>query len=355
MTTREPISYEDAGVNITAQNTALDKAKQKIRASFTPGVIGDVGSFGGLFDLARAGATDQILVASADGVGTKLEVARMAGQHNGVGRDLVQHCIDDILVQGARPLFFMDYVGTGKLDPDIIAEVIGGCADACRDNGLALLGGETAEMPGLYKDSDYDLVGFIVGAVQRDKLLDGTRVAPGQVLLGLESAGLHTNGYSLARKIAFERLGLTVNDRPKALEGRSVGEALLAPHRSYLKPVWPLLEANRVAALAHITGGGLLENMPRTLNGHVAVIDRNSWRPPALFSWLCEEGAVEMDERYRVLNMGIGLVLVVAPEEEAAVREHFASIGETVHGIGHVAARAEGQTEDVIWSDASSS
>ncbi len=353
MTTREPISYEDAGVNITAQNTALDLAKQKIRASFTPGVIGDVGSFGGLFDLARAGATDHVLVASADGVGTKLEVARMAGEHSGVGRDLVQHCIDDILVQGARPLFFMDYVGTGKLDPNIIAEVIGGCADACRDNGLALLGGETAEMPGLYKDSDYDLVGFIVGSVQRDKLLDGTRVAPGQVLLGLESAGLHTNGYSLARKIAFERLGLTVDDRPEGLEGRSVGEALLAPHLSYLTPVWPLLEEKRVAALAHITGGGLLENMPRALNGHACVIDRESWTPPALFRWLCEEGAVEMDERYRVLNMGIGLVLVVSPDEEAAVRSHLESVGETVHKIGHVQARGAGQDEDVIWADGS--
>lgn len=350
MTTKEPLSYRDAGVDITAQNTALERCKQKVRASFTPGVLGDVGSFGGLFDLAKAGADGAVLVASADGVGTKLDVARMAGKHDGVGRDLVQHCIDDILVQGARPLFFMDYVGTGKLDPDVIAEVIGGCADACRENGLALLGGETAEMPGLYDGGDYDLVGFIVGAVERDKLLDGSRVKPGQVLLGVESAGLHTNGYSLARKIVFERLNAKLEDRPSALEGASVEEALLAPHRSYLDLVWPLLEGNRIAALSHITGGGLLENIPRTLNGHRAVIDREAWTTPPLFRWLCEEGAVDRDESYRVFNMGIGLVLVVDEAEVGSIEAHFAALDESLYRIGHVGERDEGGVE---WADGS--
>ncbi len=343
-----PLSYKDAGVDIDAQNQALASAREAIRRSFTPGVLGDVGSFGGLFDPSRVGCgQDWVLVASADGVGTKLTVAALAGVYDGVGRDLVQHCIGDILVQGARPLFFMDYVGTGKLDPQVVAGLITGCANACRDNGLALLGGETAEMPGLYREGDFDLVGFIVGAARRDRLIDGSRVRPGQVLLGLESSGLHTNGYSLARKIVFERLGLTVNDRPAALGGRTVGEALLAPHRSYLAPLWPLVEEGRLAALAHITGGGLLENPPRALPGCHAVVDRNAWEVPPLFRWLCEEGGIERDERYRVFNMGIGMVLAVDAKDSAAIEEQLSSSGERVHRIGHVAEGA-GETR---WAD----
>ncbi len=344
---KTPIQYKDAGVNIDSQDEALARSKAAIQASFTPGVVGDVGSFGGLFDMARAGVDGQLLVASADGVGTKLEVAKMAGIHDGVGRDLVQHCINDILVQGAKPLFFMDYVGTGRLDPDVVSDLIRGCAQACADNGLALLGGETAEMPGLYADGDFDLVGFIVGSVPREKLLDGSRVRAGQRLLGLTSDGLHTNGYSLARKVVFERLGLSVQDRPEALEGVSVGEALLAPHRSYLAPLAPLLDAGRIAAMAHITGGGLLDNLPRILGQHDAVIDRNAWQRPPLFRWLVEEAGIDDQEAYRVFNMGIGMVLLVEPDEAAAIQTQLQAAGETVYALGDVVS-GEGR---VRWAE----
>ncbi len=246
------------------------------------------------------------------------------------------HCIDDILVQGARPLFFMDYVGTGKLEPHVVSELIRGCAEACRESSLALLGGETAEMPGLYAQGDFDLVGFIVGAVQPDRLIDGSRVQPGQVLLGLRSSGLHTNGYSLARKIAFERLGLAVHDRPAELEGASVAEALLAPHRSYFDVLWPLVEAGRIAGMAHITGGGLLDNLPRMLGACDARIDLTTWQRPAVFRWLCDAGRIEQREAYRAFNMGIGMVLIVAPEEADAIISDLAARGEEALRIGEL-------------------
>lgn len=343
--TDTPLTYRDAGVDIGAQDEALARARAAIRSSFTPGVVGDVGSFGGLFDLARAGADGHLLVASADGVGTKLEVARRAGIHHTVGRDLVQHCINDILVQGARPLFFMDYVGTGRLEPAVVSDLIRGCAEACADNGLALLGGETAEMPGLYSDGDFDLVGFIVGSVPRERLLDGSRVRPGQVLIALPSEGLHTNGYSLARKILFERQGHELADRPEALGGQSVQEALLAPHRSYLEATWPLLERDEVAAMAHITGGGLVDNLPRVLAGHRAVIDLESWTPAPLFRYLVDAGAVPRDEAYQAFNMGVGLVLVVDAERADAVVEDLRSRGESPWRLGVLDDRGEG----VVW------
>ena len=253
--TSDSLTYKQAGVDIDAQEEALALSKAAIKRSATAGVLADVGLFGGLFDPAKMGCGNSVLVASADGVGTKLDVAKKVGIYDTVGRDLVQHCIDDILVQGARPLFFMDYVGTGRLDPKVVSGLIQGCADACTDNGLALLGGETAEMPGLYAEGDFDLVGFIVGAVERDRILDGSRVQSGQVLLGLPSLGLHTNGYSLARMILFDRLGLSLEDKPTELDGRTVAEALLAPHKSYYSALWPLLETQKIAAMAHITGG----------------------------------------------------------------------------------------------------
>ena len=333
------LSYADAGVSIDSQDEALARSKAAIRESFTPGVVGDVGLFGGLFDLGRAGCGQGMLVASADGVGTKLEVAVRAGVFDTVGRDLVQHCINDILVQGAKPLFFMDYVAAGKLDPQVIAAVISGCAHACRDNGLALLGGETAEMPGLYADADFDLAGFIVGVVEPDKLLDGSRVRAGQVLLGLRSAGLHTNGYSLARKVLFDVLGLGLDDRPPELGGATVAEALLAEHRSYLAPLWPCLEQDQLAALAHITGGGLRDNLPRLLGGKFdAVVDRDAWEVPGLFRLLVEGGDVAADEAYRTFNMGIGMVLFVEPERVAEVQASLGSRGEESVRIGEVVA-----------------
>ncbi len=332
------MTYRDAGVDIDAADAAMDRVKGAIRRTFTAGVKSDVGLFGGLFDPALVEAGGDLLVASADGVGTKLEIARRAGVYHTVGRDLVHHCIDDILVQGARPLFFMDYVGVGKMDPAVVSELIRGCAEACADNGLALLGGETAEMPGTYALDDFDLVGFIVGAVRPDALLDGSRVRPGQVLLGLASSGLHTNGYSLARKIAFEVLGLEVDDRPPELEGASVGEALLAPHRSYLGPLWPLVQEGRLAAMAHITGGGLRDNLPRVLGGCDAVLRPGSWPVPPVLRWLCEAGGIAEEERHRTFNMGIGMVLIVDPQEVAGVERSLRGSGEEVFAIGEVVA-----------------
>lgn len=340
----KPLSYKDAGVDIAAQDEALARSKAAIRASFTPGVLGDVGAFGGLFDPARMGFGEgAILVSSADGVGTKLEVAKRAGIHDTVGRDLVNHCINDILVQGATPLFFMDYVGTGKLDPAVVSDLIRGCAEACRESGLALLGGETAEMPGLYADGDFDLVGFIVGAVQRDKLIDGSKVAAGQTLLALPSAGLHTNGYSLARKIVFERLGLELDDTPEELGGRTVGEALLAEHRSYAKIMAPLLAEDLVAGMSHITGGGLPGNVNRMLTDTDAEIDLASWEVPGLFRLLVAGGGVERDESYTAFNMGVGLVIAVEADQaeraSALLREAGEEpwvIGKLVPGTGQV-------------------
>jgi len=349
MTSTDPLTYRDAGVDIAAQDEALERARGSIRSTFTPGVLGDVGSFGGLFDLERAGASGEVLVASADGVGTKLEVAKRAGVYDTVGRDLVQHCINDILVQGARPLFFMDYVGMGRLEPEVASGLIAGCADACREHRVALLCGETAEMPGLYADGDFDLAGFIVGSVNRDHLLDGSKVEPGQVLLGLESSGLHTNGYSLARKVMFERLELDVGDRPEALGGVTVGDALLAPHRCYLNQLWRLIEEQKVTALGHITGGGLVDNLPRVLGGHDAVIDKAAWQVPALFKLLCDAGSVPEEDSYQAFNMGIGIVLAVRPEDVGEVTAHLQALDEVVYTLGEVVS-AVGEVGEVRWA-----
>jgi phosphoribosylformylglycinamidine cyclo-ligase len=341
--------YAQAGVDIERKYAAVERATAAIRSTFTPGVVGDVGLFGGLFDPAKMGFRDALLVASTDGVGTKLEVAKRCRVYDTVGRDLVHHCIGDILVQGAWPLFFLDYIAVGRMEPDMVSDIIRGCADACREAGLALLGGETAEMPGLYQPGDFDLAGTIVGAVQRDKLLDGSRVRPGQALIGLRSSGLHTNGYSLARRVLFEELKLAVGDRPAELCGPSVGEALLAVHRNYLPILWPLLQQDRVQALAHITGGGLVDNVPRVLGRCDAVIDRTTWQPPALFRFLCEHGRVAPEEAYQVFNMGIGMVAFVEPADLPAVREHLQRMGEDAPQIG-VTEPARGAEGAVRWA-----
>jgi phosphoribosylformylglycinamidine cyclo-ligase len=339
------ISYKDAGVDIDAKENLLERAKGAIRKSFTPGVLGDVGLFGGLFDPAKVGFADAILVATADGVGTKLEVARRAKVYDTVGWDLVNHCINDALVQGARPLFFLDYVAMGRLDEEICGALIAGCAEACRASGLALIGGETAEMPGVYREGDFELAGFLVGAVKREHLLDGSRVRPGQVLLGLSSSGLHTNGYSLARRILFERLELGLGDRPTELGGKTVQEALLAIHRPYLDVLWPLIEARKLAAMAHITGGGLPGNVNRVLGSCDAVIDREAWTPPGLFQLLVRGGELDPEEAYRALNMGIGMVLLVEPDLVAEVERDLARRGERVVRIGRTTA-GDGR---VLW------
>jgi phosphoribosylformylglycinamidine cyclo-ligase len=339
VTTKTPLDYKSAGVDISAKEQALKAARSDIRSTFTPGVLGDVGLFGGLFDAARVGCNDHVLVASADGVGTKIEVARRARRYDTLGHDIVNHCINDILVQGARPLFFLDYVASGRFEPPVFAELIRGLAAACRAHGIALLGGETAEMPGTYKDGDFDLAGFIVGAVERQRILDGSRIRAGQVLLGLGSSGLHTNGYSLARKVLFEALKLDVDARPAALGGRSVGEALLEPHRAYLDALWPLLQRDRIAALVHITGGGIPGNVPRVLGAQFdALIDRRTWEVPALFRMIVEGGNVARDEAYRVFNMGLGMVLFVEAAEAAAVRADLAARGHASWELGRIEA-----------------
>src|SRR5215217_4015976 len=284
------MDYESSGVSIDAGNETVRRIKRLARGTFTPGVLSEIGSFGGLFDLSAAGLREPVLVSSADGVGTKLKVAFLANRHDTVGADLVNHCVNDILVQGAIPLFFLDYLATGRLSPAIAEQVVSGMARACAENGCALLGGETAEMPGFYADGEYDLAGFIVGAVERSRVINGRTIVPGDVLIGLPSTGLHTNGYSLARRIVFESLGLGVDSLLPGL-GVTVADALLATHRSYLAALRPLIDRQLVKGLAHITGGGITENLPRILpDGIGAEIRRGTWDVPALFTLLQDAG-----------------------------------------------------------------
>ena len=330
------MDYKASGVDIDAGNEVVRRIRTLARGTFTSGVLSDIGSFGGLFHLAAARQADTVLVASADGVGTKLRVAFMTGSHRTIGVDLVNHCVNDILVQGAVPLFFLDYLATGRLDPDVAVQIVEGLADACRGNGCALLGGETAEMPGFYRDGEYDVAGFIVGAVSRDQLIDGKRIAPGDVLIGLPSSGLHTNGYSLARRIAFEVAGLDVGS-PFPGSDVSIGEALLVPHRSYLPLVRPLLASGAIKGMAHITGGGITENLPRILPPETgAVVDRSTWRVPPIFEWLQQAGEVPDDDMLRTFNMGIGLILTVGPEDAGWVVQDLRDAGERAAIIGAI-------------------
>lgn len=338
MTKRSSGAYAAAGVDIDAQTRALAKVKKLARSTFTDGVLSEIGSFGGLFQPDLAGLEAPVLVASADGVGTKLTVARMAGDYSTVGRDLVNHCVNDILVQGARPLFFLDYVGAGVLEPRQMVQLVDGVAAGCRENGCALLGGETAEMPGFYREGDYELVGFIVGLVDRPRLFDGARVRAGDALVGLPSSGLHTNGYSLARHVLFERLGLGVADAiPGMRDARRVGELLLATHLSYWKSVAPLLDHPALHAMAHVTGGGLTDNLPRVLPaGTHGAIRLGSWEVPELFRVLQHHGEVAGEEMFQVFNMGIGYVLVVDSAQLHDVLARLRDAGQRVSEIGSV-------------------
>src|SRR5579864_1125031 len=329
------ISYRQSGVDIDAGNEAVRRIKTLARSTYTSGVLSGVGAFGGLFALDAA-VPDPVLVASADGVGTKLKVAFLAGVHDTIGVDLVNHCVNDILVQGARPLFFLDYLATGRLAPEVAEQIVRGMAAACRENGCALLGGETAEMPGFYAAGEYDVAGFIVGLVSRSKIVDGRDIVAGDVLVALPSSGLHTNGYSLARHLAFDVLGLTVDSHFPA-PAETVGAALLRPHRSYLKVVAPLLEGGRIKGMAHITGGGITENLPRTLpEGRAFSLDRGSWTVPPVFSWLQEAGGLEDPEMLRVFNMGVGLILVVSPAHADAVLSSLHAASEPAWRLGVV-------------------
>ena len=322
------MDYKQSGVDIDAGNEVVRRIRSLARGTFTAGVLSEIGSFGGLFRLGEAGVDDPVLVASADGVGTKLRVAFMTGVHTSIGIDLVNHCVNDILVQGAEPLFFLDYLATGRLNPDVAIQIVEGLAGACRANECALLGGETAEMPGFYADGEYDVAGFIVGVVPRGHLIDGRSIVPGDVLVGLPSSGLHTNGYSLARRIAFDTAGLRIDAVVPEL-GRPIGEALLVPHRSYLPVVRPLIGQSVIKGMAHITGGGITDNLPRVLPaGTHARIDRSTWQPPAIFRWLQRIGGVPDAEMLRTFNMGIGLILVCAPDREPELIDAVASAGE---------------------------
>lgn len=322
------MDYRSSGVDIDAGNEAVRRIRRLARGTFTSGVLSDIGSFGGLFRLDPSRWTDPVLVASADGVGTKLRIAFMTGEHRTIGVDLVNHCVNDILVQGATPLFFLDYLATGRLSPDVAEHIVEGLARGCRDNGCALLGGETAEMPGFYQEGEYDVAGFIVGIVDRPRLIDGRGLTAGDVLIGLPSSGLHTNGYSLARKIVFDTLGLGVDAHVPALQD-AVGAALLRPHRSYLRPMQPLLEAGVVKGMAHITGGGITDNLPRILpDGVSARIDRHTWVVPPLFQWLQTAGHVPLDDAYRTFNMGIGLIVAVAEPDAQTTLESLRAAGE---------------------------
>ena len=331
----KPISYSDAGVDIDAATRATDRIKELARRTFNERTLSDIGSFGGMFDGAFPGLAQPVLVASADGVGTKLKIAFATGVHNTVGRDLVNHCVNDILVQGARPLFFLDYIATGKLSPDVVASIIEGVTNGCRENGCVLLGGETAEMPGFYGDGEYDIAGFIVGVVDRAKIIDGKTITPGDVLLALPSAGLHTNGYSLARKLFFEVAGYQPHTHVPEL-GMTAGDALLLPHVSYLKPLDGLLDKGVIKGLAHITGGGLTDNIPRILPENTAVkIKRSSWPIPPLFKLMRKLGNVSDAEMYRTFNMGVGMVIVCAASDADAIEAHLGEcyrIGNVVSG-----------------------
>jgi phosphoribosylformylglycinamidine cyclo-ligase len=330
------ITYSDAGVDIDTATRATDKIKELARRTFNQRTLSDIGSFGGMFDGAFPKLKQPVLVASADGVGTKLKLAFITGVHNTVGRDLVNHCVNDILVQGARPLFFLDYFATGKLLPEVIAGVVEGVANGCRENGCVLLGGETAEMPDFYTAGEYDIAGFIVGVVDREKIIDGKQITPGDTLLALPSVGLHTNGYSLARKLFFEVAGYEADTYLDEL-GQTVGEALLQQHVSYLKPLERLIDSGLIKGLAHITGGGLTDNIPRILPEGTAVeIEKGSWPVLPIFKLMQKIGKVSEAEMYRTFNMGAGMIVVCGPEDKESITAHLLSENAECFQIGRV-------------------
>ena len=334
----KPITYSDAGVSIDAANRATERIKELARETFNERTLSEIGSFGGMFDGAFPALRAPVLVASADGVGTKLKIAFLTGRHDSIGRDLANHCVNDILVQGARPLFFLDYIATGKLAPETVTSIVAGVARGCRENGCALLGGETAEMPGFYAEGEYDVAGFIVGVVDRERVIDGKRIAPGDRVLALPSAGLHTNGYSLARKLFFEVAGLDAAAHLDAL-GATVGVALLAEHLSYLPALEGLLDTGLIKGLAHITGGGLTENIPRILpEGTSVEIARGSWPVLPVFTLMQEIGRVPEAEMFRTFNMGVGMTIICAAADAAEIAMQLGKRGEACYEIGRVVA-----------------
>lgn len=343
-TPKKPLTYADAGVSIAAGNALVKAIAPLARSTARPGANAELGGFGGFFDLKAAGYEDPLLVAANDGVGTKLKLAIDMGKHDGVGIDLVAMCVNDLVVQGAEPLFFLDYYATGTLNNETAAAVVASIAEGCRQAGCALIGGETAEMPGMYSEGDYDLAGFCVGAVDRAKALTGNRVEPGDVLIGLASSGVHSNGFSLVRRL-IEVNGWKL-DRPTVFDQeRLLGDILLEPTKIYVKSLLPLVREGRIKALAHITGGGLLENVPRVLpEGAHAVVDADNWPLPRLFAFLQAGGSIEPAELARTFNCGIGMVAIVDEQEAGEAIERLEAAGETIFRIGHVEAGQSGCT-----------
>lgn len=330
------LDYRESGVDLDEARRSLDSIKESVRSTFTPDVASDIGSFGGVFAGSFPGMEEPMLVTSIDGVGTKSMVAAMTGQFSGLGRDIVCHCIDDILVQGAKPLFFLDYFGAGRLTSDVLTAVVSGAAEACRENGVALLGGETAEMPGVYLQGEIDVVGSIVGVVDRKNMLPQPNIGTGDLIVGIASDGLHTNGFSLARRALFERAGRR-HDEVIPVLGRTLGEELLRPHRSYYRPVEPMLTEDLIRGMAHITGGGLIENLPRVLPADCSVmIERRAWTPLPIFQMIQEDGGIADEEMFRVFNMGIGMCLICRSEVASAVVQRLNDTGETAYVIGEV-------------------
>jgi phosphoribosylformylglycinamidine cyclo-ligase len=341
---QKPLTYADAGVSIAAGNALVKAIAPLAKSTARPGANAELGGFGGFFDLKAAGYDDPLLVAANDGVGTKLKLAIDTGNHQGVGIDLVAMCANDLIVQGAEPLFFLDYFATGKLDPAVAEAVVASIAQGCRQAGCALIGGETAEMPGMYAEGDYDLAGFCVGAVERAQALTGQAIRAGDVILGLASSGVHSNGFSLVRRL-IENNGWKL-DRPALFDhGRLLGEALLEPTRIYVKSLLPLVRDGRVKGLAHITGGGLLENIPRILPDDChAMVDAGAWELPRLVAFLQAGGAIEPSELARTFNCGIGMVAIVAEAQAEAVSVTLGEFGETVHRIGVIESGTRGCT-----------
>lgn len=334
-----PTTYKDAGVSVDAGNELVDNIKPIVKQTARPGSSPDIGGFGGLFDLAQTGYKDPILVAATDGVGTKLKIATAMNKHNTIGIDLVAMCVNDLVVQGAEPLFFLDYFATGKLDKAQAQDIITGIADGCKQAGCALIGGETAEMPGMYAAGDYDVAGFSVGAVERDAVLPADNIQAGDILIGLPSSGVHSNGFSLVRHIT-ERAGLSYQDAVDGIDG-TLGDALLTPTRIYIKSCLPLIKSGWVKALSHITGGGLTENLPRIFPDTLAAsIDLSSWELSALFQWIKQTGNIETSEMLRTFNCGIGMVLIVAAENKAPLCQQLDQQGETYHIIGELTDRS---------------
>lgn len=336
-------TYRDAGVDIDAGDEFVDRIKPLVRSTFRPEVLTDLGGFGGLFRLQAKKYEDPVLVSGTDGVGTKLKIAFLMDRHDTVGIDLVAMCVNDIAVSGAEPLFFLDYFATGKLAVPKAQQVVSGIAEGCRQAGCALIGGETAEMPSFYSEGEYDLAGFAVGVVDRPKIIDGKNIRPGDAIIGVASSGLHSNGYSLARRVLFDKAKLTVNSRLPELD-RSLGEVLLTPTRIYAKQILALIQEFRINGIAHITGGGITENLPRVFpDGVRARINRKAWTVPPLFHALSQLGQVDREEMFRVFNMGIGLILIVPDEAANTVMARVAALGDQAYRIGEIIA---GRLED---------